>query len=62
MPAAFISIGNGDHVDLVFIQNGMVLPWLKERGLENNTQVMQRFGYLLLFSDLGAGTDLFRRS
>ena len=25
--------------DLVFIQNGMLEPWLAERGLEDNTQV-----------------------
>ncbi len=25
--------------DLVFIQNGMLQPWLDERGLGNNTQV-----------------------
>ncbi len=29
--------------DLVFIQNGMLQPWLAERGLENNTQVIQAF-------------------
>lgn len=27
--------------DLVFIQNGMLQPWLDARGLGNNTQVQQ---------------------
>ncbi len=26
------------HADLVFIQNGMLEPWLVERGLADNTQ------------------------
>lgn len=25
--------------DLVFLQNGMLMPWLKAQGLEDNTQV-----------------------
>ena len=29
------------HADLVFIQNGMLQPWLDARGLGNNTQVQQ---------------------
>lgn len=29
--------------DLVFIQNGMLVPWLAERGLEDNTQVLVYF-------------------
>ncbi|KAK9836876.1 hypothetical protein WJX74_010188 [Apatococcus lobatus] len=29
--------------DLVFIQNGMLQPWLAERGLEQNTQVLVYF-------------------
>jgi len=29
--------------DLVFIQNGMLQPWLDERGLGNNTQVLVYF-------------------
>jgi hypothetical protein len=29
--------------DLVFIQNGMLEPWLAERGLEGNTQVLVYF-------------------
>ena len=27
------------HADLVFIQNGMLQPWLDARGLGSNTQV-----------------------
>lgn len=27
------------HADLVFIQNGMLQPWLDENGLSDNTQV-----------------------
>lgn len=26
------------HADLVFIQNGMLQPWLDEKGLGDNTQ------------------------
>ncbi|KAK9864249.1 hypothetical protein WJX84_004690, partial [Apatococcus fuscideae] len=29
--------------DLVFIQNGMLQPWLAERGLADNTQVLVYF-------------------
>jgi hypothetical protein len=29
--------------DLVFIQNGMLQPWLEERGLGGNTQVLVYF-------------------
>lgn len=29
--------------DLVFLQNGMLLPWLRERGLEQNTQALVYF-------------------
>ena len=28
------------HADLVFIQNGMLQPWLDEQGLGSNTQVI----------------------
>lgn len=31
------------HKDLVFIQNGMLEPWLVERGLADNTQVLVYF-------------------
>ena len=34
--------------DLVFIQNGMLQPWLAERGLQDNTQVNQDTNTLLL--------------
>jgi hypothetical protein len=38
---------------LIFVQNGMLLPWLKQHGLERNTQV------LLYMS--GEGTQLVSR-
>ena len=28
------------HQDLIFVQNGMLYPWLLQRGLEKNTQVL----------------------
>ena len=40
------SVYNLYVLDLVFLQNGMILPWLQQRGLESNTQVLQRHSRL----------------
>ena len=37
--------------DLVFLQNGMLLPWLKEKGLEKNTQVLVYFAVAKMGED-----------
>jgi len=37
--------------DLVFLQNGMLLPWLKEKGLEKNTQVLVYFAVAKMGDD-----------
>ena len=39
------------HADLVFIQNGMLQPWLDEKGLSDNTQVPYSFYLAQIASD-----------
>jgi hypothetical protein len=34
------AVTSAQQQQLIFVQNGMLLPWLRQHGLEHNTQVL----------------------
>ena len=53
------SIPPGRWADLVFLQNGVLQPWLEKQGLQNSTQMLAYFAVAKLGEDPTDGkTDL----
>ena len=40
LPQVLEKVAPAQLPQLVFFQNGMLLPWLREQGLQENTQVL----------------------